>query len=228
MIQRHDDSPERDLRDLDTLLARLPSNPRTRRSTDSRDFVVLVPIVRSGGSYHLLYEKRAEGIRQAGEICFPGGRAEEGDASLEETAVRETVEELGVSRDAVATLGRLDGVLTHWGGVIEVIVGTIEEDALRGAVVNPTEVESTFLVSFAALLQRPPERYVLRVEVQPEYLDEEGRSHVLFPAKELGLPPRYWKPWAGPAHSVYVYRHGNETIWGITAEITRRLLELID
>jgi 8-oxo-dGTP pyrophosphatase MutT (NUDIX family) len=228
MMQPDDDRRERDLRDLDSLISRLPASPQIRRSAGSRDFVVLVPIVRSGGSYHLLYEKRAEGIRQAGEICFPGGRAEEGDTSLEETAVRETVEELGVSRDAVSTLGRLDGVLTHWGGVIEVIVGTIDEGALRSAVVNPNEVESTFLVSFAELLRRPAERYVLRVEVQPEFLDEEGRRHLLFPAKELGLPPRYWKPWAGPAHSVYVYRHGNETIWGITAEITRRLLEHVD
>lgn len=210
------------------LTGRLPTAPRVRPTAGAPDFVVLVPIVRSDGDYHLLYEKRASSIRQGGEISFPGGKVEAEDVSLEGAAVRETVEELGVEQESLAILGRLDALVTHWGGIIQPVVGTLSEQGLAAARPNPDEVERTFLVSFGRLKASPPERFNLRVEVQPEYEDESGRRHVLFPAKELGLPSRYWKPWAGPPHPVYVFRAEGETIWGITAEITRRFLELLD
>lgn len=213
---------------LARLAGRLPSLPRVRPSGGASDFVVFIPIVRFDGEYHLLYEKRASAIRQGGEISFPGGKVEEADESVEEAAIRETIEELGVERESLSVLGRLDALITHWGGIIQTVVGTLSEQGLAAAHPNAQEVDRTFLVSLRRLKANPAERFSLRVEVQPEYEDDSGRRHVLFPAKELGLPPRYWKPWAGPPHAVYVFREAGETIWGITAEITRRLLELLD
>lgn len=45
--------------------------------------------------------------RHAGQISFPGGKFEDSDASLEETALRETEEEVGVPVDTIEVLGKL-------------------------------------------------------------------------------------------------------------------------
>jgi 8-oxo-dGTP pyrophosphatase MutT (NUDIX family) len=58
----------------------------------------------------LLFIHRAEhpGDPWSGQMGFPGGRAEAGDADLEETALRETEEEVGLPRSRAESLGRLD------------------------------------------------------------------------------------------------------------------------
>lgn len=214
--------------DLRRLEGRLPREPGLHREEPALDFVVFVPLVEMEGEYHLLFEKRAKGIRQEQEICFPGGSVEpEVDSSVEEAALRETEEELGIPRDELTVVGRLDGVLTHWGGVIDVVVGTVNVEAVRTCRPNPSEVERTILAPVSYFEKNPPAAYHLRVEFQPSYVDAQGEEHTLFPARELGLPERYWQPWARQPHTVYAYRYDGETIWGITAGLTRRFVSLI-
>lgn len=215
-------------RDLRRLELRLPKEPGLHRDADARDFVVFVPLVAIDGEYHLLLEKRARGIRQEQEICFPGGSVEpEIDRSPEETALRETEEELGIPQSNLEVLGRMDAVITHWGGLIDVVVGTADAQSAQSCRPNPHEVERTLLVPVRFFEENPPSNYSLRVEIQPEFTDEEGRVRTLFPARELGLPQRYWKPWARDSHVIYVYRYDGETIWGITAGVICRLVELL-
>lgn len=214
--------------DLRRLELRLPKEPGIHREEPALDFVVLIPLVALDGEYHLLFEKRARGIRQEQEICFPGGSVEPDiDATVEEAALRETNEELGIPPEKLTVIGRMDGVLTHWGGIIDVVIGTIGADAARSCTPNPEEVERILLAPVRHFEENPPERYSIRVEFQPDYVDEEGRRHTLFPAEELGLPERYRRPWARRPHDVYAYRYDGETIWGITAGLTRRLVDLI-
>ncbi|HUX20755.1 MAG TPA: CoA pyrophosphatase [Spirochaetia bacterium] len=215
--------------DLKRLVRRLPETPGFHRGKRPREFVVFVPLVLVEGEFHLLFEKRARGIRQEQEICFPGGGVEKGvDGNVEEAAIRETEEELGIDRSRITLLGRLDGIITNWGGVIDVVVGTIASDAVESATPNPEEVERTLLVPVSFFESTPPEEYSLRVEIQPHYTDEAGVLHTLFPTRELGLPERYWKPWTGHPHEIFVYRYDGETIWGITAELTRRIVSLLE
>ena len=70
---------------------------------------VLVPLyLDAEGALHAVFtERRAELRRHAGEISFPGGRRDEGDSHLCETALRETYEEIGLPPDAVELLGAL-------------------------------------------------------------------------------------------------------------------------
>lgn len=99
-------------------------------------FSVLVPLVeRDDGTLEVLFEKRARTMRrQAGEICFPGGRAEEGDASPWETARRETSEELGLAAKRIRQVGTLDTVVTPF-ACIYPFVGQI--DSLADMSPNP-------------------------------------------------------------------------------------------
>ena len=69
---------------------------------------VLVPLVeRAGGLTVLLTERNANLRDHAGQISFPGGRAEAGDADAVATALRETEEEVGLARQHIEVLGRL-------------------------------------------------------------------------------------------------------------------------
>ena len=88
---------------------------------------VLVPLVNRPGDVRLLLTQRTAHLDDhAGQISFPGGRVEAGDASREETALRETEEEIGLPRAAVAVLGRLPNYEIPSGFRITPVVGWIE------------------------------------------------------------------------------------------------------
>ena len=71
---------------------------------------VLVPLYldAADGRLHAVFTKRREDMRRhPGEISFPGGRRDDTDASLRETALREAEEEVGLPRDHVELIGAL-------------------------------------------------------------------------------------------------------------------------
>ena len=62
---------------------------------------------------HVVFTRRGTGLRRhAGEISFPGGRRDPGDARLKDTALREAEEEIGLARERVSLLGELAPVST--------------------------------------------------------------------------------------------------------------------
>lgn len=72
------------------------------------DAAVLVPLYLEAGELHAVFTRRREDLRRhPGEISFPGGRADESDADLLDTALREAHEEIGLPADAVEVLGAL-------------------------------------------------------------------------------------------------------------------------
>ncbi len=87
--------------------------PRHRRLTPEmgvvpRTAAVLVPLFLADEGVSLLLTRRAATLRHhGGEISFPGGGWEEGDATLAETALREAQEEIGLPSSSVDLLGPL-------------------------------------------------------------------------------------------------------------------------
>jgi 8-oxo-dGTP pyrophosphatase MutT (NUDIX family) len=72
------------------------------------DAAVLVPLYIDDGELHAVFTKRRDDLRRhPGEISFPGGRADEGEHDLRQTALREAHEEIGLSPDRVELLGAL-------------------------------------------------------------------------------------------------------------------------
>lgn len=66
-----------------------------------------------GPAPRVLMIKKSDRLRQhAGEVAFPGGRMEDGDAGLLETALRETREELGLEVGRASVVGSLEPVST--------------------------------------------------------------------------------------------------------------------
>lgn len=88
---------------------------------------VLIGLVnRPEGMTLLLTKRRDDLAHHAGQISFPGGMAEPGDSSPEETALRETEEEIGLHRRHIEIVGRLDDYVTGSGFKIAPFIALIE------------------------------------------------------------------------------------------------------
>ena len=85
----------------------------------------------------------------AGEVGFPGGRAEAEDGTLRRTALREAHEEIGLDPDSVEILGRLSDAATPTGYRIEPYVGHVPDPGSLDR--DRTEVEAIYLAGLAEL-----------------------------------------------------------------------------
>jgi 8-oxo-dGTP pyrophosphatase MutT (NUDIX family) len=81
-------------------------------------------------AWEVCFTRRSELLADhRGQIAFPGGRAESGDAGPLQTALRETCEEVGIAPDAVHPLGILDPVDTSSGFRVWPVIGVIHMPA---------------------------------------------------------------------------------------------------
>lgn len=113
---------------------------------------MLVPLFASGGAVYLLLTKRTDKVEyHKGQISFPGGRQEDGDADLLETALRETHEEIGLAPSMVEVLGRLDEIETFVSGfAVTPFVGLVPPPL--GLKLNPDEIAEIVAVPLASFL----------------------------------------------------------------------------
>jgi 8-oxo-dGTP pyrophosphatase MutT (NUDIX family) len=127
-------------------------NPgETPPSAALRPAAVLVPLIdRAEGMTVLLTQRTAHLSAHAGQIAFPGGRIEADDANAVAAALRETEEEVGLPRDRVAVIGRLDTYVTGTGFEIAPIVGLIRPP--YPLEIDPFEVAEAFEVPLAYVL----------------------------------------------------------------------------
>ncbi|MBZ0199259.1 MAG: CoA pyrophosphatase [Ignavibacteriaceae bacterium] len=209
---------------LNKLKERLPVNPGILRKNEFFNSAVLIPLVHVSDEYFFLFEKRAADIRQGGEICFPGGEIDETDSDIIHTAVRETVEELGVDKNKIEIVGRLDTLVGPMRVTVDSVVAILKIDDISNIPFDKREVEKIFLLPISFFEKTPPEKYKLQLQAHSTIKDKSGNEIELFPAKELKLPERYQKPWNAGNSTVLVYRTGEGTIWGITASLVYELV----
>lgn len=179
-------------------------------------FSVLVPIVTmDDGRLGILFEKRASTMRrQAGEICFPGGRMEEGDSSRWETARRETSEELGLPIERIHFLGALDILFGPSAASIHPFAGYLEDVTDMNP--NPDEVGEVFVIPLETLRAATPavHRVATRVELPEDY-----PFHLIPGGKQY--------PWRTGTSEHLFYEVEGRVIWGMTARILEHFIELM-
>ncbi len=209
-----------------TFLNSLPTHPDIFGRENYFNSAVFVPFILIENQYHLLFQKRSENIRQGGDVCFPGGGFDKmHDKTHEDTAIRETCEELGITSNLIKVDGKMDKLIAGFGAIVEIFVGKIDIKHLDELKINHEEVKEVFTLPLSYFMNHTPTQYHLKIEVKPHDIDDNGEKQVYLPAKKLGLPKQYWQPWSGRLHPIYAYETPHGLIWGLTATITRKITE---
>lgn len=122
------------------------------RAHGRTEAAVLLPISGWPHDPHLTFtERRADLRKHAGEISFPGGTTEPGDRDLEQTALRESHEEIDLKPDLVKVIGAVPPVGTFATQFrIQPIVGLVSGEARM--IANPDEVAAILTFGFDDLL----------------------------------------------------------------------------
>lgn len=208
------------------LYERLPPAPGIHRLQRYKRTAVLVPLMEKKGEPHLLFEERAPGIAQEGEICFPGGMMERKDKNPVATAIRESIEELGISEDRIHLLGEMDVLLTVIGLTVAPVVAKLDYSDIREMHPNPDEVARLFTLPLSWFHENEPEKYHIRIMAHPYIENGKGEKKILLPAEKLGLPKRYTQPWGTLDHPLVFWKTPHGTLWGLTAQLVADLLVL--
>lgn len=88
---------------------------------------VLVPLVNQEKEITVLLTKRTDNLNNhAGQISFPGGRMDKNDRDPEDTALRETEEEIGLQKRKIEVVGRLNEYVVGTGFLVSPIIGFID------------------------------------------------------------------------------------------------------
>ena len=139
----------------------------------------------------ILMIKRKDNLRKhAGQIAFPGGRKEKEDLNLEETAKRETEEEINISKEHYTIVGNFPKFFTGTGYVVTPFLGIIKSNSNWRKVLKPnlSEVEQIFF---------PPTDCL----VSPEF-------HL-----------REKPPIDSSMSMTWTINYNNKNIWGLTARV---------
>jgi len=105
----------------------------------------------------------------AGQISFPGGRAEPGDAGAVQTALREAREEIGLDPARTEVLGTLPAYTTISSYQVTPVVALVQPGTPLTA--DPLEVDETFDVPLAFLMDGANhQRRIVLQEPAPRYL----------------------------------------------------------
>lgn len=160
---------------------------------------VLMPLVEREAGLSLLLTRRADHLRDhAGQISFPGGRVEPEDDGPIATALRETQEEIGLSRQYIEILGQLPIYSTVTAFQVTPVVGLVAPGFTLA--LDEFEVAEAFEVPLAFLMNPAHHR------------------HHSF--EFAGVARRFLSmPWQGAEREYF--------IWGATAAMLRNLYRLL-
>jgi len=135
-----------------------PAPPRSGGSGDLTSAAVLVPLIDHAAGMSVLLTQRTKDLPDhAGQIAFPGGRRDAGDVSPEDTALRETEEEVGIHRRQIQVIGRLTAHDTRTGYRVMPVIGLVDPPLTLSP--EPSEVAHIFEVPLDFVLDPANHRF---------------------------------------------------------------------
>ena len=166
---------------------------------------VLIPLIEKEGELCILFEVRQAGIRQGGEICFPGGMIEAHETA-EEAAVRETAEELLIPEENIEVIAPMHMIGGPGGAELSSCLGILH--GYTGTF-SRREVDHVFTVPLSWFAEHAPR--ICDGADFPYELIPGGRDY----------------PWHRIPRRFYFYESEGGVIWGITAELLYHALGVL-
>jgi len=180
-----------------------------------KKYAVLLPLIELEEETHILFEVRSMNLRtQPGDICFPGGKVDQGDKNTAYTAIRETSEELRISDTDVYDVFPLDYMVSDFGRIIYPYIGRLKD--IKKVTPNKDEVAEIFTVPLSFFLNTKPKKYKVNYEILPE--DN-------FPYDLIMGGENY--DWRTHQLEELFYEYNGKVIWGLTAKILTHFVSLI-
>ena len=194
-------------------IKKIMNNYKPKMYGNRKESAVLIPLIKVDGEWHILYEVRSQLVSQAGDSSFPGGKVEPGE-TYEETAVRETMEELNIQRENIKVHGEMDYIIGQY-MIIRCFVGEIVD--LDISDIHPNEeVETIYSVPVNYFIENDPNYFSVRYNPR---LDEEFE-------KSLG-ENEFERKLANHGDNIPVYEIKDHSLWGYTANMTARFIEIL-
>ncbi|EDS77462.1 NUDIX hydrolase [Clostridium massiliodielmoense] len=174
---------------------------------------VMILLIEEHNELYLILEKRAITLKnQPGDISLPGGGIEEGETS-KEAAIRETFEELNIEKENFKFIGEMDYFITSFDSIIYPFVGEIKEYKMSP---NRDEVDHVFKVPLKFFLQNEPEEHEVLIK---QWFKEDFPFDIINGGKNYKFSEKKFNQ--------YFYKYNEYVIWGFTATIIKRFIDLI-
>ena len=173
---------------------------------------IVIPLVEKDGELCILFQVRAKKLNsQPGDICFPGGKIDKGEAP-KEAALREFEEELGTGD--IDIVNELDLLIRHDGMIIHPFLGIIKN--INNIKISESEVDHVFYVPLTYLLCHEPLEVDSKIKVErsldfPYHLIVDGENY---------------KFRDGIYKSLF-YKYEDYVIWGITAQMLKDFIDIV-
>ena len=160
---------------------------RTKENNTSKpiESAVLVALTEQANQLSLVLTKRSSHLKHhPGQISFPGGKVENNDKNLIETALRETQEEIGIDPAYLDTIGQLHCYQTLTGFRITPIVALVKPNSK--IIIDTNEVDEVFYLPIGHFINKQNH---LTVEIEQNTI----RHKVLF------IPYKHYNIWGATA-----------------------------
>jgi len=190
--------------DLDQIREGLAGHSPVLRSTEGMRMAAVSMLLRTdlaSPEVLLIERSKREGDPWSGHMAFPGGRSEPGDPSLQKTAERETLEEVGIGLEGARVIGRLDDLGGRAAEANKMVVSAYvyEVDQPGPLVIDRQEVADAFWVPLNDLVH--PENHV-------RYPMQYQEHEIIFPGISVG---------ASQSH----------VVWGLTYRFLETFFEIV-
>ena len=176
-------------------------------------YAVLCPLVEQEDGLHLIFEVRARGVSQPGEVCFPGGRMEPGESPAQ-CALRETEEELSIPSDEITLLGTPDFICNQSGFLLRPVLGLVSAQGFAALSASADEVAEVFTAPLSFFKETPPDER--HYDLLPVVAED-------FPYETVGIPRDY--RWNRGRVDIPIWYWQGHAVWGMTARLVRDIIK---
>jgi 8-oxo-dGTP pyrophosphatase MutT (NUDIX family) len=174
---------------------------------------VMILLSEENHELYIWFEVRSEKLNhQPGDVCLPGGKIDKNETPFE-AAGREVMEELSISEKDFDILGEMDYFISPYGSIMYPYVGILKRTDFKP---NHEEVKEMFKVPLSFFLNAKPLTYEMNIgphltEEFPYHLVRGGRDYKFSKGKL----------------TQYFYEYEGHIIWGFTALIITRFIEIV-